>query len=254
MGSFYTSKAKYIKVDFYGDGPGSDELEGSDKYMRYDDPDGYNDECFYYYNSFENLSQLPKELFNDIKKLDCNSQKLYKLPPNLPPNLEELDCRSNNLYELPEILPFTLKKLNCEYNQIYKLPNLLPPNLENLNCSNNNLFRLPLILPTKLKMINMNNNNINKLPHLPDSIVRIHLSNNPLLDKINNSGLDFESIDKTSREYIAGKNDLEKYKFYMLNKNAVDKISDWFAKIKWDPAYAYCRKKVIESYNEVYNN
>ena len=161
MGSFYTSKAKYIKVDFYGDGPGSDELEGSDKYMRYDDPDGYNDECFQYYNSFENLSQLPKELFNDIKKLDCNSHKLYKLPSNLPPNLEELDCRSNNLYELPENLPITLKKLNCQYNQLYKLPNVLPPNLEDLNCSDNNIFKLPIILPTKLKIINMNSNNIN---------------------------------------------------------------------------------------------
>ena len=38
MGSFYTSKAKYIKVDFYGDGPGSDELEGSAKAAEFFHP------------------------------------------------------------------------------------------------------------------------------------------------------------------------------------------------------------------------
>ena len=37
-----------------------------------------------------------------------------------------------------------------------------------------------------------------------------------------------------------------------IHQDAVDKISSWFLKVKYDPSYKYCRKRVDELYHEEY--
>ena len=38
-----------------------------------------------------------------------------------------------------------------------------------------------------------------------------------------------------------------------LKKQAVDKISNWYLEVTYNPKYLYCRNKVKKNYDELYN-
>ena len=38
------------------------------------------------------------------------------------------------------------------------------------------------------------------------------------------------------------------------HQDAIDKISDWFLRVKYDPSYKYCRRRVDALYDEEYDN
>ena len=164
-----------------------------------------------------NLNNLPT-LPNNVKKLDCNSNKLTTLPtlpinlielncsfnkltnlPTLPINLITLNCSFNKLTTLP-ILPNNVKKLDCNSNKLTNLP-ILPNNLNHLDCYNNKLLNLPIlpntlkilncninklnnlsILPINLEILNCNNNNLTNLPILPNTLIELDCSDNQLVN------------------------------------------------------------------------
>lgn len=122
-----------------------------------------------------NLSTLPV-LPNNVKKLDCEFNKLSELP-RLPNNLKELNCTYNELVKLPK-LPERLKVLICSHNNLVKLP-LLPNSIEKLDCQFNKLKELPK-LPDTLKILLCSHNKLKKLPIIPESLTNLETYNNPL--------------------------------------------------------------------------
>src|SRR5437870_5608572 len=64
-----------------------------------------------------NLKELPKDLSQSLKILDCYNNQLKELPKNLPPSLQKLYCSNNQLKELPKDLPPSLQTLNCRKNK-----------------------------------------------------------------------------------------------------------------------------------------
>ncbi len=80
------------------------------------------------------LTKLPT-LPNNLKDLDCSSNKLTSLPPRLPDTLCKLNCRCNKLTSLP-ILP-DLEELICNFNKLNLPKNCLVYNKSKYRCNHN---------------------------------------------------------------------------------------------------------------------
>lgn len=166
--------------------------------------------------------------FDDIIKLE-NYDKIYRI-----------ECYGCGLTELPE-LPKYLKELNCSHNKIKKLPKL-PKYLWCLVCSNNKLTYLPEY-PQNLQWLSCDNNFINHLPVHNNNFIIYSFSNNP--------------VDNFVWDYFYKYNVRQVGRFYKWNKKTqkqfADKIGTWFLDCKYNPKYSYCRKRLLNEYNSLFN-
>ncbi len=128
--------------------------------------------------SYNQLTQLPNKLPNELMYLNCNNNLLTSLPENLPSNIFTLNCSNNQLTQLPEYLPWELVDLDCSYNQIERLPELLPKKIFNLSCNHNKISSLPEVLPLNLHYLYCNNNAIKEILYLPCRLMTINADSN----------------------------------------------------------------------------
>ena len=193
----------------------------------------FNDNGPHDYRSFKEIVQLDN--YNDIIYIDCIRNSLSSLP-ELPNSLNILYCYNNNLSSLPQ-LPNSLTVLFCDNNNLFSLPNL-PNTLIGLSCNNNNLSSLPK-LPNSLELLRCPNNSLSSLPELPNSLVTLNYNDNPIYEYIKTY---FNGETKTYTEYHNN-----------IKRLFVNKIGNWFLDCKYNPKYLYCRNRLMNEYNELYN-
>lgn len=212
-------------------------------------------ELFCSENKLTKIPILPPTLV----RLNCNQNMIRSLP-YLPEGLEIISCANNLIEELPK-LPSTLKELNCAHNKLKWLPKL-PPSLIILDCSCNEIIFLPK-LPNKLELLKCYINKVQKLPkNLPPSLSEINCCNNKLTDlpasivtseikKINilNNPISLEIKDVCCYHYDANIKKIQQF----IKKRAVKRISDWYLEIKYNPQYKFCRNRLKDEYEELYN-
>lgn len=204
--------------------------------------------------SHNNLRLLPK-LPKKLKKLNCHHCDLIELP-ELPENLIILNCFENKLVNLPK-LPETLNELFCHDNYLEKLPKL-PENLIMLCCSYNKLKEIPKI-PNSCKDINIGGNKIEKLTNLPNNFSIFICNNNeinnlPIINKNINASKIFMNNNPVYdyiKLYFNGS--IKNYIIWNYNVNLLfaNKIGNWFLDCKYNPKYKYCRKILIDQYNQL---
>lgn len=209
-------------------------------------------------NLIRDLPILPMNL----TILNCNNNYISKIE-KLPPKLEQLYIANNKLEELPE-LPDTLYWLGCNNNPIKVIPKLpelmrylilhhtlieiipnIPIYLHELNISHTNVKSLPDINHYNIKNFCASYSNISELPSFSilDHHINININNyhnSPLYSKIENR------FDKNVYKYI-----------YHLREEQIKsarKISNWYLDISYNPNYKYCRKRVMENYDEDYED
>lgn len=194
-----------------------------------------NDDQIQTLNSLEEVLNLKN--FNDIISLYCINCKIKKIP-KLPTSLVKFNCEKNLLTELPS-LPNSLLYLYCNNNNLFRLPDL-PKNLKKLVCyHNNNLEYLPY-LPNKLEHMWAFSTNIKNLPNLPETIETMSCWNTPILRFIQKY---------FNGDYILFSNFQKKYQ-----KLFTFKIENWFLECKYNPAYLYCRNRLLGEYNDLFLN
>ena len=194
----------------------------------------FSDNIDQQYNSFGEILKLDN--YNDIIYIWCVNNSLSSLP-ELPDSLKILYCNENNLTSLPE-LPDSLTELHCYYNKLYNLPNL-PNSLTELDCYNNNLYSLPE-LPNSLTKLDCANNNLSSLPDIPNSLTNMTYENNPIHIHIK------QNLDGDIYKYY----DIQNF----IKRKFSNKIGNWFLDCKYNPKYLYCRKRLIEEYEELYDD
>lgn len=189
----------------------------------------YCDHCDQYI-----LIKLPDRLPESLEYLDCSYNGLISIP-SLPKNLKQLFCSHNKLTTLPK-LPETLELLDCYDNEIETLPEL-PETLIELDCSYNKLSFLPKI-PKSLQSLSCIWTNISSL-ELPDSTIFVHIFGTPVKMYIDT--------------YFQG--NIQKYLMFQqkIKKIFIYKIENWFFECKYNPEYDYCKKQLMDQYNELYN-
>lgn len=226
-------------------------------------------------NKINNLPDLPREL----RELLCSQNKLTELPPlpitlvklncdqnllkslpYLPEGLETLSCVNNLLEELPK-LPRSLKVLNCAHNAIKVLPKL-PDSLKILNCSCNGLVVLPK-LPSSIELLMCPMNKIKMLPTFPESLIEINCTNNRLIKlpvsivnskikklNISNNPIFLEITGGYAYHYNANLNKIKDH----IKKKAVNRISNWYLEVKYNPSYKFCQNRLQKEFEELYEN
>lgn len=226
-----------------------------------------------YLDDVDDVGELP-ELPEGLKILNLSHFKFKKIP-KLPSTLESLviiNC--NDVLDISDmVLPEGLLNLTITDYKMNKLPEL-PLSLTHLVCSGCNLNKLPPILPPYLKILHCNNNNIKKIPPLPPSIESLYIFGNPLkilpasianlgiIRTVNNK---YDAYDQLAMrplsnsnsnnmdlaDFVFGycKSDVKKYGKY---KWATDIISNWFLKVKYDPNYKYCKRRLVKEYDETF--
>ena len=115
----------------------------------------------------------------------------------------------------------------------------LPNSLLYLYCYNNNLSSLPE-LPNSLTELMCFNNNLSSLPELPNSLRVMFYDNNPIYYYI------LEFFDNHINKYFEHQ--------YNMKGKFVNKIGNWYLDCKYNPKYLYCRKRLIEEYEELYDD
>lgn len=201
--------------------------------------------------SIEKFNKLIKneEKYNDIAFFSGSYHHFLKgllLPNNL---LELYIYNFQKKIEVPK-LPETLRYLGFHECGLNKLPKL-PPKLNSLICSYNditNIFQIPITLKIlimeKTPIYKIISNMLKEYDQINNQKNKLNLWNQQIDDL--NPILNFYGYTRVN--YI---NDYKRYLNYI---KSVKIIENWFLKIKYDPKYAYCRRKVMESYNEMYDN
>ena len=158
--------------------------------------------------------------------------------PKLPNSLTRIGCFNNRLTKLPE-LPESLIELNCGGNKICELPKL-PINLKKLFCADNKLKTMPK-LPNSLTELFCNKNELLELDEFCYFNKKIYYlyDNNPIEEYVNKY---FHNYDN----YFKFKQDCKR-KF-------INKISEWYLECNYNPDYKQCRKKIKQSYDELYTD
>lgn len=213
---------------------------------------------------------LPKNLTH-IEFYRCPEYCRFK--QGLPKTLTVLNIEDCGLCELPE-LPPKLTFLNCNNNYLKTIPEL-PNKLQDLHCRNNRIVSLPK-LPKSLIFMDCSNNKIRILPELSDKLMNSYSGYRTVLWTYNNI---LEEIprpyDLHFYEYILSYT-LPKNLLGQLNgpirrkiiteynsdiiayvrdnlKNKANNIGEWFLDCKYNPKYAYCRRKLKRDYNEAFS-
>lgn len=187
-------------------------------------------------NDVYELPVLP----NTIEKLYINyiNLKPIEILPNV---LTKLEITYSNLKYLPE-LPETLKFLICTGNGLVELP-ILPDGLCDLLCYTNQLTYLPE-LPKSLCVLWCGGNLIKKMP---DSIVNL------LKNKIK-TRRDLEMCFKWTTEMWDIIEKICNFDLAMLLKcqKAVEIIENQYMEAKYNPKYQYCRNRLKNEFDEIY--
>lgn len=215
----------------------------------------------YSISNYLDLSQL-----NRLKKLELINCRLNKLG-DLPDSLEKFKCEGSKLKSLPK-LPSGLKELYCSYNEIEKLPEL-PHGLQIIECNQNEIKNIPK-LPWTLEKFNFRINKFSQLLSL-DTIKFLTFNLYRYKDIKNQYYYRPENIDwlyeSTYNNYLKPDNGFyhickelqisENIKLsiyeYVQAKLAIQKIENWFLECKYNPKYAYCRRKINKDYLELYS-
>jgi len=150
------------------------------------------------------------------------------------------------LTELPSFLPPYLRRLNCIGNNITKLPPL-PPSIEKMRLVGNPIK----VLPVSIGNLDLGKElyDRNKFTYYDD---KSYFQGNFTVGEYKKEKLDRDSLDTTGPlahfiyEYCH-----EDVKQYAKYKWATDIISDWFLKIKYDPQFDYCKRRVKNEYIEL---
>lgn len=238
----------------------------------------YNlEELFCINNHINELPNLPKCL----RRLHCENNKLIEIPelpdsltelninsnkvsviPNLGSKLEKLFCKRNMIKSVSETFPDSIIELDLSFNLIEEINNF-PESSEHIRINNNSdLCKLPNKLPINLKKFDLNNTKIKSLPLIPSKLIYINcccteLNNVPDTCNLNSRlNIELNNYNYTPIYYtICRKYDrnIYKYLFQLLikQKKKVNFIGDWFLKCKYDPNYKYCRKRLLNEYNEI---
>ena len=209
-----------------------------------------NEKTVHEYQDQLALMDLPN--YHDITYLNCSHGNLHKLHEPLPNSLKYLICPYNKLSCLPE-LPSNLLSLNCEGNLLTKLPKL-PDKLDTLLCGKNLLSYLP-DLPDSLLELYCESNKLIYFPNLPkriyeeyefvfptiydDGMCYYYFKNNPIADFI------VKYFNRNVHQYNIWKK--------KMDTKFVIKIEKWFLECKYNPKYKYCRNRLKNEYNEMYN-
>lgn len=207
------------------------------------------------YKSFEDLKERQGKLYDTIRYIDCSNCKLKELP-KLPNALEVLICNNNELTELP-IMPFNLKTLYCTRNNLLQLPEL-PDQLTVLWCQFNKLKYLPK-LPPELYTLICDCNNLEKFPEVSYGIQTLHCSYNNIKvlpyshDIIHINNIGSLRINNNPISDIIDKKYKGNLRKYMKDKKAVDDICEWFMDCKYNPRYKYCRDRLKNECDSLYN-
>ena len=234
-------------------------------------------QLFCFYNILTELPTLP----DGIKFIQCQDNRLTRLP-KLPDSLEHLSC-GNNLLTKIENLPYSLKHFSCSNNKLTECP-YLPMNLTHFFC-NEGLFKeipflpdtlkelyvnyckeletLPNKLPPKLKKMGIRCTKITHLPKLPNTLKELFCVGSQLktlpdecnLDSEFNSDMNYyynTPIEQTIRREYNG--NPFKYIVYLMKKQkkSVNYIGEWYLDKKYNPEYKFCRKRVMDEYDETY--
>jgi hypothetical protein len=217
------------------------------------------------------LCELPKTL--EICQLSHGL--LTKLPKlDHLDRLTELCVNSNNLICLPK-LPSSLIKLYCSNNKITYLP-CLPLTIKLFTFNNNNIQKftknMAIFMKYIIKKKNSNgyfNNNIELYaPNLKNygyTCIIVGDKNFKLLFNLF-TGSPFiysmmkyrDDLDAYYKQNIPNIDKIIEYYEKNPDKsvdgcNAVEKIENWFLECKYNPKYLYCRKRLMEEYEELYN-
>jgi len=206
------------------------------------------------------LQELPLLPMN-LTVIECNDNFITKIG-TLPPKLEQLKIFNNNLESLPE-LPDTLHWLECHHNPIKELPKL-PENMRYLLVNHTSLETIPNI-PICLHELNISNTNVNSLPDIYHKNIKLFnaryskLSKLPsftILDHYVNTDVNYYTVtplhDKICKDFNGN---VYKYIYHLREEQskAVQTISKWYLDKSYDPQYVNCRKRVMEKYDDEFN-
>ncbi len=207
-----------------------------------------------------------KRLPDNLEKLivDGGGCSIFGVGVILPPKLKYLSCRHSNGSVSFVTLPDSLLEFDCSCSRLTHLPKL-PPNLKVFECINNSIKELPT-LPLKLERLSMMDNAItsinlpdsvelqknlkdvcmcgNRVIKLPDNILRyaktdFNFARNPI-------EILFSKQLKSDRRGYDHQN-------YIRVINAVHKIENWYLNARYNPNHNYCKRKLMEDYNELYD-
>ena len=122
------------------------------------------------------------------------------------------------------------------FEEILKLENY--NDIIYINCRNNLISSLP-VLPNSLMYLYCNNNILSSLPELPNSKIDICYKYNPIHTYI--------------KKYFNDKH--QQYFDYQRQMKRIfaNKIGNWYLDCKYNPKYLYCRKRLMEEYDDLYN-
>lgn len=219
-----------------------------------------------YINKVIKTLKLPKSL----KSLNCQRNCLEMLP-ELPEGLINLQCSNNKLTKLPQ-LPSTLKILCCDNNHIECLASL-PDNLGIIIANNNKIQKISNF-PKYLYRFECDNNELKYLPELNENLICFLVSCNKLIDFPNLPKRIYEKYkfvlpticddiscydfkNNPIVDFIVNyfNRDINQYNIWKKKKDKkfVIKIEKWFIECKYNPKYKYCRNRLKNEYNEMYN-
>lgn len=183
----------------------------------------------------------------------------------LPPKLKYLSCRFCDNSGMFCVLPDSLLEFDCRNNKFTSLPRL-PPNLRVLRCSNNCIKEFPK-LPHKLEELDMMDNAISSIV-LPNSVElqkklkRVCLCGNRI-EKLPDMILKYAKtyfnyarnpIDISFSKYLKSDSHGCDHRNYIKVINAVRKLENWFLNAKYNPKHGYCKKRLMDDYNDMFDN
>lgn len=212
---------------------------------------------------------LPENLW----KFMCIGVNIVELPNKLPEELNMLDIKKSTIDSLPELpnsLTFLTIYNNCNIKRIDKLPEeLYELKLFNLK----KFVELPYI-PDDVEKIYIETVPISKLQNIPNKLTyfQFHQTNiaelplsivwcdQVLNDKITIISSDSPLFGRAIAEYNPSTNTDTRWgyiKHYIekelkpIVKEKVRIIENWFLDCKYNPKYKYCKKRLMDEYEEL---
>lgn len=222
-----------------------------------------------------NIVGLPKmEHLTKLRKVMCLFNRLESFP-DLPISVELLDISGNPLTKLPKLRD-RLKELKCDGCRLTTINRTLPQSLKIFKCSNNRLKHIDYI-PESLEWFNCSTNQLVALPRIPHSLIYLNCSYNQIkglpssifFSKLcnyilySNGTYQFyhTKVNYNEEKMIINDNpvcELIQIEYggrmsdYIFYKKAVDIIEQAFLEAKYNPEYKYCRDRLENEYNGMY--
>lgn len=229
--------------------------------------------------------EMTKKLPYGLTYFTCIGVEITQLPDVLPSNLVSLIIGNSSIEYLPE-LPESLINFSFSHNLKLKKINKFPPNLSRIKIFNTIIAELPPIpdsvtviaieatpisklhnVPRNIDYLRLSNTNINELPlsviwcnrYINANILKkgrslaIYALNCPLFNKTSDKYYPIQCAIHIMyiRNYI---HHYIKYDLEPVVKKSVKKIEDWFLECKYNPKYKYCKKRLMNECEELYDD